>query len=93
MNNWNEQEYEGITEWLHNNTVGFVVGKEVGESGTPHLQGYFELKEGKTFTSVKKMNERIHIEKAKGKREQNITYCTKEKDYVIWRLAKTETMR
>lgn len=93
LNNWNEEEYESIKEWLHNNTVGFVVGKEVGENGTPHLQGYFECKDGKTFNVIKKMNERAHFEKAKGNREQNIKYCTKDKDFEQWGIAKKISIR
>jgi len=57
-----------------------IIGKEVGENGTPHLQGYVEFKNQKDLTALKKINDRIHWEVAKGNRNQNIIYCTKEGD-------------
>jgi len=59
-----------------------VVGREKGESGTPHLQGYFCLKHAITFSSLKKHFPQLHFERAKGSPKQNQTYCTKDGDFV-----------
>lgn len=60
-----------------------VVGKEVGENSTPHLQGYVYFKEAKTFTSVKKKITRAHLELTKGSPEDNRRYCTKDGDVLL----------
>ena len=55
-----------------------VFQHEVGDNGTPHLQGYIEFGKRQRFSSVKKMiGGNCHLEAAKGKPEQNRTYCTK----------------
>lgn len=62
-----------------------VVGDEVGEEGTPHLQGYvYFAKRGRRFNGVKSLDglARAHIEPAKGTAEQNRTYCTKSGEYM-----------
>jgi len=58
-----------------------VVGREKGESGTAHLQGYFCLKHGIAFSALKKIFPQLHIERAKGTPKQNQTYCTKDGDF------------
>jgi len=58
-----------------------VVGREKGESGTPHLQGYICLKHAITFSALKKYFPQLHIERAKGTPKQNQTYCTKDGDF------------
>jgi len=58
-----------------------VVGREKGESGTPHLQGYICLKHGIAFTALKKHFPQIHLERAKGTPKQNQDYCTKDGDF------------
>lgn len=56
-----------------------ILGNEKGKKKeTPHLQGYVEFKNARTFNQVKKLLPRAHIEKAKGNRQQNIDYCSKE---------------
>ncbi|AXQ65482.1 MAG: putative viral replication protein [Circular genetic element sp.] len=56
-----------------------IFGKEVGENGTPHLQGYCSLQKRKTFDAVKAwLPDGRHIEAAKGNAHQNRTYCSKE---------------
>lgn len=58
-----------------------VVGREVGASGTAHLQGYIHLKNGITFTAIKQHFPSIHIEQARGNGIQNKEYCTKEGNF------------
>jgi len=58
-----------------------IVGREIGENGTPHLQGYFHLKARMGFRALKQIFPSIHIEKAKGNAEQNKKYCSKELDF------------
>lgn len=53
--------------------------REVGEGGTPHLQGYVEFSEPKTLTAVKRvLGDRTHCEPRKGTQDQAIKYCQKE---------------
>lgn len=54
-------------------------GKEVGENGTPHLQGYIELCRAVTFPKVKAaMGGRVHLEPRRGTQAQAIEYCMKD---------------
>lgn len=56
-----------------------VYGKEVGESGTPHLQGYVYFTNARTGKAVKKLiSDRCHIEKQRGTNKQAAEYCKKE---------------
>jgi hypothetical protein len=55
----------------------WIAGKEIGESGTPHLQGYLEFVHKKRPSTLNLPKE-IHWEAAKGNRTQNIAYCTKD---------------
>lgn len=51
---------------------------EAGASGTPHLQGYMYFKTRRTLLTVKRLiNNRMHLEVAKGNVAQNKAYCTK----------------
>jgi len=61
--------------------IYMVVGRERGESGTPHLQGYMHLKHQTTFTAVKRLLPAMHIERARGTGADNQAYCTKEGDF------------
>lgn len=51
---------------------------EKGETGTLHLQGYLELKSPCRLAALKKFSCTAHWEKANGRPEQCMTYCTKE---------------
>lgn len=62
-------------------TEKYIIGKEVGEKGTPHLQGYVEFKNQVLFSTLKKLCDSAHWEKAIGDRDSNIKYCSKGKDF------------
>lgn len=79
LNNWTEKEYLTLLTQLTQHK--YIVGKEIGEKGTPHLQGYIECKNAIRFETLKKWNDRLHIEKCKGDRKSNLVYCSKDKDY------------
>lgn len=56
-------------------------GREVGESGTPHLQGYVYFKSARTLKSLSKKLARAHIEVRKGTHEQARDYCQKDGNF------------
>jgi len=56
-----------------------ICGLEKGEKGTQHLQGYVQFKSRLRLNQVKVIWPRAHLEVAKGKPSQNVTYCSKEK--------------
>jgi len=57
-----------------------VYGKEVGASGTPHLQGTIVFHNAKTETTVRKILRGCHIEICKDL-NASIIYCKKEGDF------------
>ena len=82
LNNYTKFECTQILDFLHSEKFLFIVGREVGEEkNTPHLQMYFEKKHPVTFNKIKNIMPRAHIEPAKGSREQNLAYCSKEGNY------------
>jgi len=82
-NNYPASAIEDIKSWLARNNARYaIVGKEVGESGTPHLQGYVMLTGQIRFTSIKKDFPAWHVEKAKGTSTQNKAYCSKDNNFL-----------
>lgn len=69
-------------ELLRNTKCNYIIfGREIGKEGTPHLQGYLELENGKTLETMKKVHPRIHWEKRWGKAAAAAEYCKKDGDY------------
>jgi len=60
-----------------------IVGEEIGESGTPHLQGYIETLSRVRPISAFKLCKNIHWEIAKGNRKENENYCSKDGNIVL----------
>jgi len=58
-----------------------VVGREVGQQGTPHIQGYIVLKSRKRLHQLRTVDPRSHFEAARGSPEHNRAYCTKDGNF------------
>eukprot|EP00918_Siedleckia_nematoides_P018882 GHVU01040327.1.p1 GENE.GHVU01040327.1~~GHVU01040327.1.p1 ORF type:complete len:286 (+),score=13.93 GHVU01040327.1:371-1228(+) len=81
FNNYTDQNYKTIKKLCSVFCRTAVIGKEVGEQGTPHLQGYIEFKTKARPKSKFKFTDKIHWEKAQGSKEDNYIYCTKDGDF------------
>lgn len=78
LNNHNEEDISSIVPVLREKAKLFVIGDEVGENGTPHLQGYVEFLKKVRPLSLFDTN-KIHWTKCRGNRDSNIAYCSKDK--------------
>lgn len=79
FNNYKCDDWDVVLDILTKITTNFIMAKEVGKEGTPHIQGYAEFKSNKRLSTLKKVLPRtIHWERAKGNRQQNIDYCSKD---------------
>lgn len=84
LNNWTPEEFEEIQKELRVYDY-FVIGKEVGESGTPHLQGFVFCEKKISWATLKRLMPRAAIfeSKARGKKMSNAwNYCKKDGDFV-----------
>lgn len=73
-----------LAEAKGNSVAYMIFGKEKGEKGTPHLQGYVHYQTRKRFSTVKKMldlSTKPHLEALRGTPQQASDYCKKESDY------------
>jgi len=65
------------------NTQYLTYGKEIGESGTPHLQGLIHFKSAKTLRQVRAAfptEKKPHLEPRNGTIDQAVDYCHKDGD-------------
>jgi len=58
-----------------------VYGRERGEQGTEHLQGYVYFTNAKSRAAVSKLLPRAYIDRRNGSHNQAMEYCKKENDY------------
>lgn len=56
----------------------FIYGKEIGGTGTRHLQGYVELHERRRFTQIKAKLPGFYIAQRRGTAAEASEYCQKE---------------
>jgi len=79
INNWTDDDCLGIMEMCEYLEVQYLIaGFEVGEQGTPHIQGYVYFKNPCNFSHFNEYIPRAHNLVAKGSAEHNETYCSKE---------------
>lgn len=78
LNNYSQLDLDYLNEI---SCQYIVYGKEIGESGTPHLQGFIRFKSDKSFSAARKCLRNCHVEIAKTVAAA-ILYCKKDGDYV-----------
>ena len=83
INNYTEED-ENFAYSLAWGAKYCVVGKEVGESGTPHLQGFVYFENPRSFGGIKELHETAHWEPMKGTALQAAEYCKKDGDFFEW---------
>lgn len=85
LNNFEKEKVEQLEQcFLTVFCEKWIYGFEVGESGTPHLQGYFVLYDKRRMSEIKKIDEfcyKMHLENRKGTEELAIRYCVKDGNY------------
>lgn len=79
INNYSEQDEIEAHAACEDSQYG-IVGYEVGEQGTEHLQCYVHYKNARSFATMKSLLPRAHIEKARGTPSQNRKYCNKDEN-------------
>ena len=79
VNNYTEEDIVSLVAVFSSSAKRWIIGKEVGANGTPHLQGYVEWKSRQygSKLSVPTKN-RSHNEVARGSLKENYEYCKKE---------------
>lgn len=84
LNNYVEEEdVPRISAWFEEEAKYWIIGREVGDSGTPHLQGYVSFRRRRTFNYVRdKLSSRCHIEGSRGTARQNREYCSKGGNFI-----------
>lgn len=88
-NNYTEDDIEQFRAWCQKRSKYSIVGKEVGETGTPHLQGFHQTSGGLSFEAFKKNFPNVHVERVLvdngaseyPKKEGNVVIC--EGEYVL----------
>jgi len=87
LNNYTEDETKEIYKLFPSlaQTHWFIVGKEKAPStGTPHLQGYLALKDKdkRMRWDSLGLSKRIKWIAAKGSKDHNLVYCSKDFDFI-----------
>ena len=86
INNYDDSDIAALEDAVTNGTIIYVIiGKEVAESGTPHLQGFLHLPRKKAMGGVKRIStglRRSHLERRRGTVDEAVEYCKKEGDFV-----------
>lgn len=76
---------ESVVRTLFGKFKYIVLGFEVGESGTPHIQGYVDFENARTLGGLKRICNAIHWEPRRGTWEEATKYCMKgEQSHDEW---------
>lgn len=77
LNNWTETELRAVSEYANVEARYMCWAQEVGEEGTPHLQGYTAWDNPRSLEKFKQsVSPRLHYEPhTRGTAQQNRNYC------------------
>lgn len=77
-NNHSDSDKETL-RGIRSDCAYLVFGEEIGDSGTPHLQGFVRFTNARTLASLKKkVSSKAHWEAQKGTSVQAADYCKKD---------------
>lgn len=82
LNNYTEKDICSIENIVKTYCKYAIIGREVGDQGTSHLQGYIEFKrKDRPLNKKYEWSNKIHWEKAIAGRKENKEYCCKDGKY------------
>lgn len=87
LNNPTEEEKSGLRDL---DVPCHVCGEEVGDSGTPHLQGYIRFQHACRLAWWKMHFPRAHVEPRKGTEEQAAAYARKDGKILVDSMTQAE---
>ena len=90
INNYELETVDTIERWFNTDErIRFAcAGLEIGENGTPHIQGFVHMDVDpkgagiKFWKAIIPEGERAHLENARGDDESNKKYCAKEGPFI-----------
>jgi len=90
LNNWTQSEHEFLSSaFSQDESKLFIIGKEIGEEGTPHLQGYVCSKNPKKkwrplpqYNVMRNNKQCGSWRRAKKCADANYHYCSKDGDFI-----------
>lgn len=74
-NNYVEGDIRLLRTFFEAEGASYVFQEEIGESGTPHLQGVFRFKNPRAFQALHGVWPRMHLEKCKSWKA-SVVYCS-----------------
>lgn len=80
LNNYTDDSIKAIMDHFHEARY-IIIGKEVGASGTPHLQGYIQLEKRYSLSRLGGLFP-WHVEATRGHPGQASEYCKKDGDFI-----------
>lgn len=81
LNNYTDTDVRNVKGAVGQRGISYICfGLEVGEQGTPHMQGYLQGKQ-KQFTRLQQVIGKCHMEAARGTDEEAVEYCKKDGDF------------
>lgn len=82
-NNYTNQDYNKILDYCKREAEYAVIGEEIGESGTEHIQAFIHYKSPRSLQKIKDdLSHKIHIEVMYSTVDAASDYCKKEGKYI-----------